>query len=983
MCPKNVFHKQGKVKSTFTADYSPLGLAALVVVALFAYKPAPSKAAELIGYWAFKAGDMIADDLSPYNNDGILNGNAEIVDGPGNVAPGAFRNRPGSLSLDFTTDTFATMDYIEAYNFNSSGVGFSVAAWIKTTNTARQDIVGQGDTQGAGQHWEMYVSGGTLDGFLDADPPTQGASNPPTIINDGEWHHVAMTVDFSNGQWILYVDSANPTITNISGFTGNVSQADNPLSIGVRGSNTSPLFDGLIDDVRLYSGVINEAEILKLFTGAFGTAEDPEPTNGAPDIPRDGVILSWKPGLYASTHNVYFGTVFNDVNLADTANPLSASVIEGWDVNSLSLDRLDFSTTYYWRVDEVNDIYPDSPWKGDVWSFTIEPEAIPVVDISVTASNADSGKGAEKTIDGSGLSASGQHSTLGTDMWQTTITDNMPQPQIQYAFDMPYKLHQLHVWNHNGQYEKLLGYGIKEALIEYSLDGQTWTEFETVELAQATSQANYTGEDIPLNEIVAQFVRITANSNWSQNKYRTYGLSEVRFEAIPTSARELSPADGTVVSGIEVTFDWRNGRQAAEHQVYLDVNENLDLVQTSAPASLATTFAAQGSYDNYTASGLDLAQTYVWKVVEVNEAQTPSTFTSPIQGFTTPDYMVLDDMESYDNLASLPWMTWADGYEVAGNGSTVGADPAINDYSPETGVVHSGSQSLPIWIDNTTTALYSEATRTFDPSENWTKFRITTLSLFVRKGDLDMGGSLYVKINNNKVPLVDSGPYPAGFDPGWVQYAVDLTAMNVSSVTSLVVGVEGAGAMGVIYVDDIRLYAGSPELTTLTLIGSVIEAESGVLTGPFEIRDDPNASGGQYIIVPNGSIPNSNDKPVSYGNGWAVYTLDIPADGDYVIAFLGLNEVAGDNDDSFWVNIPGAIHNDAVQHPEGLGWLQNNNIFDGPQDSIVWDLVRDDYDDVTDPVVFTLTAGPHELQISHREDGTGLDAIAILAVNRN
>ena len=29
--------------------------------------------------------------------------------------------------------------------------------------------------------------------------------------------------------------------------------------------------------------------------------------------------------------------------------------------------------TYYWRVDEVNDAEPDSPWKGDVWSFRVRP----------------------------------------------------------------------------------------------------------------------------------------------------------------------------------------------------------------------------------------------------------------------------------------------------------------------------------------------------------------------------------------------------------------------------------------------------------------------------------------------------------------------------------------------------------------------------------------------------------------------------------
>jgi len=33
------------------------------------------------------------------------------------------------------------------------------------------------------------------------------------------------------------------------------------------------------------------------------------------------------------------------------------------------------STTYYWRVDGVNESEPTSPWKGDVWSFTTRPKA--------------------------------------------------------------------------------------------------------------------------------------------------------------------------------------------------------------------------------------------------------------------------------------------------------------------------------------------------------------------------------------------------------------------------------------------------------------------------------------------------------------------------------------------------------------------------------------------------------------------------------
>ncbi|HCO96483.1 MAG TPA: hypothetical protein DIU00_21515, partial [Phycisphaerales bacterium] len=31
-------------------------------------------------------------------------------------------------------------------------------------------------------------------------------------------------------------------------------------------------------------------------------------------------------------------------------------------------------TTYYWRIDEINEGDPASPWVGDVWSFTVPPK---------------------------------------------------------------------------------------------------------------------------------------------------------------------------------------------------------------------------------------------------------------------------------------------------------------------------------------------------------------------------------------------------------------------------------------------------------------------------------------------------------------------------------------------------------------------------------------------------------------------------------
>jgi hypothetical protein len=92
------------------------------------------------------------------------------------------------------------------------------------------------------------------------------------------------------------------------------------------------------------------------------------PSDGAPDI-KQTQILSWSPGLYAGSHQLYFGSEADAVKNADTSSPEYKGTI---DLGSESYEpgTLPWNTTYYWRVDEVNDTNPDSPWTGNLWSFT-------------------------------------------------------------------------------------------------------------------------------------------------------------------------------------------------------------------------------------------------------------------------------------------------------------------------------------------------------------------------------------------------------------------------------------------------------------------------------------------------------------------------------------------------------------------------------------------------------------------------------------
>jgi hypothetical protein len=93
------------------------------------------------------------------------------------------------------------------------------------------------------------------------------------------------------------------------------------------------------------------------FTTGSLIATIPSPTNGAINVSITPT-LSWTPGVTASSHDVYFGTispgVFQQNQVATTFDP-----------GTLIVD-----TNFYWRIDEVEDI--NNVYTGDVWSFTTQ-----------------------------------------------------------------------------------------------------------------------------------------------------------------------------------------------------------------------------------------------------------------------------------------------------------------------------------------------------------------------------------------------------------------------------------------------------------------------------------------------------------------------------------------------------------------------------------------------------------------------------------
>ncbi|MHC4212268.1 MAG: hypothetical protein ACYSWP_02735 [Planctomycetota bacterium] len=96
------------------------------------------------------------------------------------------------------------------------------------------------------------------------------------------------------------------------------------------------------------------------FITTDGTASDPSPAIETVNVASNS-SLTWKGGLNATSHKVFFGS--------DPAKLVDKGIVSG---NSFKPEELQFAKKYYWRVDAINASWKQSPWKGKLWSFTVD-----------------------------------------------------------------------------------------------------------------------------------------------------------------------------------------------------------------------------------------------------------------------------------------------------------------------------------------------------------------------------------------------------------------------------------------------------------------------------------------------------------------------------------------------------------------------------------------------------------------------------------
>jgi hypothetical protein len=321
-------------------------------------------------------GTTVPDD-SANTNDGTIVGDPQLVD--------ALKGK--GLQFDGVDDQVTIPD---SGNINTGGPfpNRTVIAMFKCDDVdkeGKQTIFEEGGrTRGA----VIYVFEGQV--YVGAWNRAEYNWNGEWIsapIGSDEWHAVSFVIRDASGaveddKFEMWMDGQ--LIESRSG--GQLHGHGDDTGIGATNQNVvfhdddgsgsgRDFFGGVIDEVWILNDALTPEELAGFVGRKVPTAVSPDPGDGAMVEDRR-VNLSWRPGAFAVSHDVYLGESFDDVNegAADTflGNQTAESLFLGLPGQPYG-DGLTPGQTYYWRIDEVNDANAASPWKGNVWSFRVRP----------------------------------------------------------------------------------------------------------------------------------------------------------------------------------------------------------------------------------------------------------------------------------------------------------------------------------------------------------------------------------------------------------------------------------------------------------------------------------------------------------------------------------------------------------------------------------------------------------------------------------
>jgi len=166
--------------------------------------------------------------------------------------------QPVSNALSFNgTDNFVN-EYVIPYDFGNS---FTFEAWIKTTGTSESIYTEFGaNSSSVFSTNSIYID---ANGILTYSNFSNGTINGLTVINDGNWHHIAVIQNTTTSNVNLLVDGnidTNPASTQNGTFT--LLTTSNWTGMGYPdGGAATNYYSGLIDEVRIWNTALSYGTI--------------------------------------------------------------------------------------------------------------------------------------------------------------------------------------------------------------------------------------------------------------------------------------------------------------------------------------------------------------------------------------------------------------------------------------------------------------------------------------------------------------------------------------------------------------------------------------------------------------------------------------------------------------------------------------------------------------------------------------------------
>jgi hypothetical protein len=522
----------------------------------------------------------------------------------------------------------------------------------------------------------------------------------------------------------IYFGDIFTDVNEGSGDTFRGNQTDAYFIVGFPGF---PYPDGLtpgttyywrIDQVEADEVTTHKGDVWS-FTVPPRKAYFPDPPDGARFV-ETNAGLSWSPGRDAKVHTVYFGDNFDDVNDAADGMPQTSATYDP--------GPLEEAKMYYWRVDEFDGI---TTHRGDVWSFR-------------TASPGGGVRGMYyRSGDLSGVAAINRIDPEINFDW----ADGSPDPSLQadsfsvrWTGELEVEFSETYTFYANTDDGVRLWIN-NELVIDRWVDRRAPTEAKgTIDLVG--------GQRYPfVMEYYESGGDAVAQLSWENSSTEKQIIPQVAL-SLPVRASGPSPRDGATGTRTVPTLTWNSGDNAVSHEVYFGTDADAVANATQAsPEYKGTKALGDESYDT---GKLAWDTSYYWRIDEVNNASPDSPWIGNVWTFTTGDFLVVDDFETYDIGNNEIWWSWKDGlgygphhnepaFAGNGTGSAVG-DETTSSYTEET-IVHGGRQSMPIFYDNNKqgSSKYSEAELTLTASRDWTEEGVAKLSIWFRGNPASVG----------------------------------------------------------------------------------------------------------------------------------------------------------------------------------------------------------------------------------------------------